>query len=305
MPKIQMNPGVYPNTLFDDYVRIDAVNQSVLHDARSAAHIQAAMERESDVSDSMVLGQALHARILESTTADRLIIDGPINLKTGKPFGADTIAYADFCAANPGKIVLTKDARTKVDRMTRNIMAHERARSLVAADGMRELTLIWDEPVAVPGGPEMTIRMKARVDHYVPGVLAYDLKTSRSADPEAWSWALRDFGYHIQDNVYRRGLRACFGVDVPFGFLVVENTEPHAVKIYEIDPDPLWPDGPTTADVARRDVDRALMMIAACRAKKLDRWPGYPETAEIERCSLPWSVLRRYEEEINKEGDAR
>ena len=101
--KHKVSPGLYPRIDFDAYQRIEGVNQSALKDARTAAHIFEALTGEPDKpTAAMVLGSALHARLLEMTTSASIIIDGPINPKTGKPFGVDTNAYSDFAALHPG-----------------------------------------------------------------------------------------------------------------------------------------------------------------------------------------------------------
>lgn len=303
MKKI-MNPGVYPGISFPDYQAIDAVNQSALKDARSPAHIFEALYGEpKPPSAEMVLGQALHATILEKLTGVSHIIDGPINEKTGNGYGAGTKAYAEFCAAHPGKIVLARDDRTKLDMMSERVLGHSRARKLIESKGLTEITMVWEEPVTLPDGTETVVRMKGRMDRVIPGVCCFDLKTCSDASPESWAWAVRDWGYHIQDNVYERGRKALKIDGGPFGFLCVENKAPHCVEIYEIDSAPAWPDGPTTKDVAKWHVDRALAMVAACQKAKF--WPGYAETKEIRRVGLPYSELRRFEEARQAEGDLK
>jgi hypothetical protein len=274
-----VSPGLYPDIPFDAYQRIEGVNQSALKDARTPAHIHEALTGEPDEpTAAMVLGSALHARLLEMTTAASLIIDGPINEKTGKPFGVDTNAYREFAAANPGKIILSGDGRERLNGMADAVMRHSLARVVIEAAGDTELAMVWDDPAT-------GVRCKARMDKIVKGTLAIDVKTTANASPEAWSRAVDDYGYHIQREFYGRGMDALGIGGTPFVFLCVENVAPYGVVIYDIEPESLA--------VAKHHVDRALAMVKACQ--DAGEWPGYPET--VVQIGLPLWALKRFEEE--------
>lgn len=297
--KTETAPGTYPGIPFDAYQRIAGVNQSSLKDARSPAHIREAIEGDPDnPTAAMVLGSALHARLLEMTTAVELIVDGPINDKTGKCYGVGTKAWDEFVACNPGKIVLGSDQREQLDGMAESVMRHPLARQLIEAAGESELVLVWDEPAKVPtlpggGKPRhdvLNVRCKARLDKFVRGTLAFDLKTTADASPVEWSNAVHNYGYHIQDDFYRRGMRARDMGDTPFGFLVVENVPPYGVVIYEIDEE--------TRGWGKHAVDRALAMVAACQ--QAGAWPGYDE--RVTQIGLPLWALKRLEEGHGQDG---
>lgn len=274
--KHKVSPGLYPRIDFDAYQRIEGVNQSALKDARTAAHIFEALTGEPDKpTAAMVLGSALHARLLEMTTSASIIIDGPINPKTGKPFGVDTNAYSDFAALHPGKIILSGDGREQLDGMAAAVMRHSLARKLIEARGESELVMVWDDGA---------VRCKGRLDKHVPGLLAFDLKTTADASPAAWANAVNDYGYHIQAEFYRRGMEATGIGGTPFVFLVVENRPPYGVVLYEIEAESMA--------IARHEVDRALAMVGACQ--RAGAWPGYDE--EVQQIGLPLWALKRFEE---------
>ena len=63
-------------------------------------------------SPALALGRAAHCLILEGRAAfdERyLVADGPVNPKTGEPYGKATKAYADWLAAQTKEIVSQKD----------------------------------------------------------------------------------------------------------------------------------------------------------------------------------------------------
>lgn len=276
--KTVVEPGLYPRIPFDGYQQIAGVNQSALKDARTPAHIFEALNgAPKKPTASMVLGSALHARLLEMTTAQQLIIDGPLNPNNDfKPYGTDTIAYKTFAKAHPGKIILAGDGRAQLDGMAESVMRHSLARRLVEANGETELVMVWDDGA---------VRCKGRLDKLVPNLLAFDLKTTANAAPDTWSRAVHDYGYHTQAEYYRRGMEANAIGGTPFVFLVVENVAPYGVVIYEIEPESMA--------VAKHQIDRALAMVAACQ--KAGAWPGYAE--EVQTVGLPLWALKRFEEE--------
>jgi len=270
-------PGLYPRVSFEDYQLIEGVNQSALKDADTAAHIHEALTGEPDKpTAAMVLGSALHARLLEMTTSASLIIDGPINEKTGRPYGVDTIAYETFAKAHPGKIILSGDGREQLNGMAEAVMRHSLASKLIEARGESELVMVWDDGA---------VRCKGRLDKYVPRLLAFDLKTTKNASKKTWANAVNDYGYHVQAEFYRRGMEATGIGGTPFVFLVVESRRPYGVVLYEIDAESMA--------VAKHEVDRALAMVEACQ--RAGAWPGYAE--EVQSIGLPLWALKRFEEE--------
>ena len=63
-------------------------------------------------SPALALGRAAHCLILEGRAAfdeQYLVADGPVNPKTGEPYGKATNAYADWLASQTKEIVSQKD----------------------------------------------------------------------------------------------------------------------------------------------------------------------------------------------------
>jgi hypothetical protein len=57
-------------------------------------------------SRAFQFGRAAHAKFTDPALFLSLACTGPINEKTGKPYGAETKAYTEWADANPGKIIL-------------------------------------------------------------------------------------------------------------------------------------------------------------------------------------------------------
>lgn len=67
---------------------------------------------EDTESPALAIGRAAHCLILEGRMAfdgQYLVADGPVNAKTGEPFGKSTKAYAEWLASQSKEILGTRD----------------------------------------------------------------------------------------------------------------------------------------------------------------------------------------------------
>jgi hypothetical protein len=126
-------------------------------------------------------------------------------------------------------------------------------------NGHPEQTILWDED---------GVACRARLDWLLDDCTEiHDLKTTgKSAKPEAWCRSiLFAIGADVQAAFYSRGVQAVTGVLPRFRFVVVENEQPFAVSVIDLDDEVL--------QVGNAKVDRALEMWRDCVAT--DIWPAY------------------------------
>ncbi len=85
-----------------------------------------------------VIGRAAHTLILEGRDAydQEYAVGGPVNAKTGQPFGSRTKAFQEWAEAQ-AKPVLTDDQAVLVESLNAAVRAHEHASGLLA-DGVPE-----------------------------------------------------------------------------------------------------------------------------------------------------------------------
>ena len=174
---------------------------------------------------AFALGRATHAFVLEGAerfNEEFAVSDGPMNEKTGKPYGRMTRAYADWLAEQPKPVVSAEDFGL-IAKMREAVHAHTVAKDLLSA-GFAEGTIraTWEgEPV------------QARLDWFDPerGILI-DLKTCNDVDRFAYD--VRDFGYAWQLAFYGGCLRIA-GYDGPLSvyLVAVEKKEPFRVAVVE------------------------------------------------------------------------
>lgn len=170
-----------------------------------------------------VIGRATHTLILEGIDKfDRefLVEDGPVNAKTGKPYGAETVAYREWAAAlskpalrvSEFEVIESMEFAVRRNPGACRLLEHGIAEGTVRVD--------WD---GVP--------CQARLDWFNPetGDIV-DLKTC--ADLDKLRFDVRDFQYKFQLAFYAKCL-ALAGYDKPVKcwLILVEKKEPFRTAV--------------------------------------------------------------------------
>ncbi|MFO0915326.1 MAG: PD-(D/E)XK nuclease-like domain-containing protein [Pirellulales bacterium] len=202
-----------------------------------------------------LVGRAAHTLILEGSELfeDQYAVGGPINPKTGQPFGPSTKAFADW-AAEVGKPVLSGDQAELIQRMNDSVRSHELAVELLT-DGIPEGVLRCDCH---------SLACQARLDWLAPDYGIVDLKTS---DNLTWFEAdARRYHYLHQLAFYRSIVTEVTGQTLPVYLIAVEKREPFRCGVWRIGQDALG--------YAERENTEAMVRLRNCIAT--DSWPtGY------------------------------
>jgi len=224
------------------------------------------------------LGHAVHTLVL-GEGHDLVVVDYPDWKK------ADARAERDE-AYDAGKVPLLPKEKKQVDAMAKAIREHPLAGPLFApGTGIAERSLYWTDSAT-------GIRCRVRPDwlKQMPGLtLCVDLKTTKDANPEAVSRAIRDYSYHQQDAFYVDGIWAAMQPeDVRFIFVFISKTAPYLITVRELTQQ--------DRDIGRARNERALRIYADCVAN--DHWPDWTgPVTEIPQIGMPtWATLRQAEE---------
>ena len=237
---------------------LDFVRCPWLHRKKVLGLIEHAAE-----SPSYLIGRAAHARILEGRDAyeTSFALGGPINEKTGKPFGAATKAFAEW-AAIQGKPVLSHEQVDLVEQMASGVAMNDSATAL----------LLYGRSEGVVRAEYCGTPCQIRMDWLHPHRGIVDLKT---CDDLTWFESdARRYGYHRQMAFYRAVLaQALGGTLVPVHLIAVEKKEPFRCGVWRV--------GDDTLVQAQRENEAAIRRLLACRER--DEWPtGYEETRVLE-----------------------
>jgi len=213
------------------------------------------------------IGRAAHTLILEGRQKflAEYAIGGPINEKTGQPYGITTKTFAEWAAAQ-GKPVLTEEQTSLIEQMAAGVLSHDLARQLLAK-GVAE---------AVVRTEWRGVFCQIRLDFFsqLPGAAIVDLKT---ADDLTWFEAdARRYGYSHQLAFYRSVLAEAAQVDpreLPVSLIAVEKKEPFRAGVWRIGQDVLA--------VAQKENEEAVKRLMRCRENAF--WPtGYEDLRTID-----------------------
>jgi hypothetical protein len=170
-----------------------------------------------------LLGRAVHTLVLEGhkTFGQVFAVGGPVNPRTGKPFGAATQAYQEWAAAQ-GRPVITDDQYALITNIAAGITAHVCASGLLSA-----------------GVPEGVVRAdycgkncQIRVDWLNPIAGIVDLKT---CDDLTWFESdAKRYGYAHQLAFYQCVLELMLGEKLPVHMIAVEKKDPFRCGVWQI-----------------------------------------------------------------------
>ena len=204
-----------------------------------------------------VLGRAAHVLILEGREAyeQAYACGGPINPKTGQPFGSRTKTFQDWAEAK-GKPVLDDDQAALIENLNASVRGHKHAAALLA-DGVAE-GVIRAEYCGVP--------CQARLDWLNPESGIVDLKTCDNLD---WlQMDARTYGYAYQLAFYLSLAATLTGQRLPVYMIAVEKREPLRTGVWRMSEEVLG--------LAQKENEEAIARLIACREK--DEWlTGYED----------------------------
>lgn len=211
---------------------------------------------------AFTVGSATHALILEGRKAyeSRFAIGGPINPRTGKPFGSDTQKFEEWAIAQ-GKPVLSESQAALIETLDLAIRQHPLA-SVFLGNGFAESVGRCE----LHGMP-----CQARFDWIHPDKGLIDLKTCD--DLANFVWSAKAYGYIHQMAFYRAVLRAVIGTTIPVHLIAVEKKEPYRCGVWRI--------ADTVVDQAERENIAAMERLRICRRD--DNWPtGFEDLQSID-----------------------
>jgi hypothetical protein len=212
------------------------------------------------------VGRATHTALLEGPEAyaARYEVGGPVNERTGKPFGAATKAYEEWAdlVRSRGLDPLSRDQGDLVVELVAAVHDHRLAMDLLAFGNPNALS-------------ELTVRARyceepcqARIDRFIGGRAVVDFKTTDSLDTFARD--ARRYGYFHQLAFYR-AVTAC-ALPEALGYacilLAVEKAPPYRVGVFDL----------LEADLrqAQEENEDAIRRLRECRETAC--WPsGYED----------------------------
>lgn len=206
-------------------------------------------------SPALLIGQAVHCRILEGRDAyaSQFALGGPINPKTGRPFGAATKAFCDW-AETQGKPVLSHEQVDLIEQMAAGVAMNVEAVDL----------LLYGRSEGVVRAEYGGTPCQIRIDWTHPHRGIIDLKST--ADLTWFENEARRRRYANQVAFYQSVLAETIGQHVPVYIIAIEKFEPFRCGVWRV--------SDNTLAIARQENESAIGRLR--QAWKSDEFPtGY------------------------------
>jgi exodeoxyribonuclease VIII len=199
--------------------RLDLINRApALYKRKYIDGIDDATE-----SPALILGQAVHCRILEPAEFGKRFTIAPAldrRTKDGKE------KWENFLQQSEGLKVLTKEQDEIIEGINHAIYQHPAASYLLGLAGDSEIMENWTDEIS--GLP-----CRGIFDRLTSNSLLIDIKTTDDASPKGFARSVVKYRYHVQTAFYMDGFKASRGTECEgFFFIAVEKAPPHLVAVY-------------------------------------------------------------------------
>ena len=205
--------------------------KTILASPRDYYETYIAKTREREGSKAMLLGSALHARVLEPQNYSKLFAVEP---ECDGRSTAGKAIKAQFALTAIGKTIVPAAINQQARDMAKNVLAEPLVRDLLAGAAI-EQAIVWDDG-------DIACKMKGDIFQPRPDLesdLLLDLKTADDPTPECFLSPsafspIRKYRYDLQLEHYTQGRIALTGRPCSAGLIVVGSSEPFDVFVYDI-----------------------------------------------------------------------
>lgn len=256
-----------------DYHNDPAISKTVLSSAlKSARAYKRAIDGNFEMSDSMALGDAVHAAVLEPERFESMY-----ELSKNKSGNTELKPKIDIPKITPAQY-------EKFLSMTKALNECEEFQKILSTAMKIEHSFF-----ANVDGEDL----KCRPDILIKSGWIVDLKTvggmdDNPSEPESFARSMFDFGYDIQAYHYPLVVSACLGKPVKgMIFVCVDSKkEDSGVKIYKIpfNEDSEW------HQIGKRRWEQAMEKVKLYRGRK--EFPVYENVVETDEPPLPYNAYK-------------
>lgn len=163
-------------------------------------------------SPALTIGNIVHMRVLEPDKYAAVCkTEGPINPKTGKPYGRDTQKFEEWQAENPDVIMVEPYIDMMCERMPESVKT-------ILRHGKPEVTFRTDDDPATQARPD-----------WFRGDCVYDLKTI--GDVDQWERDIRKWQYWFSAGWYKMVMNLCCEDFKSWRFIFCEKNPPYRWRI--------------------------------------------------------------------------
>lgn len=265
---------IYANLSNEEYHNHNSVSKTGLWtiQTKSPFHYKYG---EYEETSAMRFGTAAHTAVLEPEKFEELFTRAAENRR------GNNWKLLDETAKNNNMVALTFDEYDDALRVRDALHKDPLIRKITAGNIAREHSAFHDN-----GG----VTVRCRPDLYNSDIkIMADLKTTQDARAYKFARSITDYGYHMQEAIYRDVWERAGGGNVDaFVFIAVEKTAPFAHVIYELDDESL--------KIGYDLYERSLDKYRECRDN--NNWPSYYDN--VRKISLSAWAKKLHEENGNE-----
>jgi hypothetical protein len=229
-----------------DYYKIDAVSNSMLSLLKRSpwtfyktyVTTDPAEKMESEETDAMKLGSAVHMLALEPEKfgAEYLVLDGPINPTTDKPYGRGTKKFEAWLEASAipseGRTIIIREEFAEGHAIAKSFQSHPDIAAIMASRAEKFFEFESLGHATIDG---YTIPLKCKLDFVCPELkIIVDLKSTQDPGEGEWAWSAGKFGYHRQAAFYIDMMEIRYGKRFDFLFGAVRSKPPYDSHVYRL-----------------------------------------------------------------------
>lgn len=247
--------GIHPTMPSEEYHASAGLSfTGFKHFLQSPAHYRYFRDNPKESTDSQILGQLVHALVLEPDTVPNrfALIEGPMNKNPWKQQKDEAEAKGLICVGGTN--------RAKALGMAEAVLKHPKASHLVKT-GVKEASGFAIDP-------QYGILRKCRPDIWNKDIMSIaDLKYVDDASEDGFLRQVLRMKYHYQSAWYLDVWGWLIGQPIQRHIhICVEEDAPHAVQLHCL----------SDADIeaSRQAIQRRLGRYAECLHK--NEWPAYP-----------------------------
>lgn len=236
---------------------------------------------ERPASDAMRLGTAAHLYALEPEKFNGEYYVMPDGIKRDERHKA----YQEQLAIAAERTILKPQERDVIEGMANSLMKNPKAVALLRGQKAIEMSIFWRD---VEHG--VNLRCRPDVIRLDDGVIV-NLKTTRSARPDAFHRAAYDMHYDVSVAMECRGFEAASGQKATeYVFLAIETEPPYIVEAFNSF-EACGENGLSYRDIGEYRLRTLLEKYSEC--VRTNRWPSYQDN--ISPMRIPAWQLRQLE----------
>ena len=262
-------PGVYRDVPMEIYNRWNCARSSTL-----SAMVRGATPYEIHTGADNETSAKGMGNVLHLATWEPELFTKRVEIWTATKTRA--LAFKAHLAELPeGHYLVTADEALAIGQMILTMKASSRIQKYLRAVTERELSVVFDLPFQAVKDEQtgesawFKLRTKARLDGLAPRIRRIlDLKCTRNAKPRAFSYSMKEFGYHHQGAIYLEAARIVaeeLKIEEPthYVILAVQNEPPWRCMPYQLNQKSL--------ETAWTQLAPAIATMAECYAT--GTWP--------------------------------